>query len=230
MMKKLVRFLGKLMIWFVLLSVVGVLLFRFLPVIGTPLMVIRSVQSLSEGERPVVNYRWVPYEQISDHLKRAVIASEDQRFYSHHGFDRIEIEKAIRENKSRKKARGASTISQQTAKNLFLWPRSSWLRKGLEAWFTLLIELLWPKERILEVYLNIMETGKGLYGAEAVARTHFNTTAAKLTPQQSALIAATLPNPLVYNSLQPGTYIKRRQAWILRQMHTIRLVEGDEER
>lgn len=229
-MKKLIRFLAKVMLWFVLLSVAGVVLFRFVPVPGTPLMAIRSVQSLSKGERPVVTYRWVPYDRISDHLKRAVIASEDQRFYTHHGFDRIEIEKAIKENKTRKKARGASTISQQTAKNLFLWPQSSWFRKGLETWFTLLLELIWPKERILEVYLNIMETGKGLYGAEAVARIHFNSTAAKLTPQQSAMIAATLPNPLVYSSRKPGPYIQRRQGQILRQMHSIHLVEDGDER
>lgn len=229
-MKKLIRFIGKLMLWFVLLSVAAVALFRFVPVPGTPLMAIRSVQSISMGKRPVVSYRWVPYDQISDHLKRAVIASEDQRFYVHNGFDRIEIGKAIKENKTRKKARGASTISQQTAKNLFLWPQSSWFRKGLETWFTLLMELIWPKERILEVYLNIMETGKGLYGAEAVARNHFNSTAAKLTPQQSALIAATLPNPLVYNSRQPGPYIQRRQGQILRQMHTIHLVEDGDAR
>lgn len=222
-MKRLIRFLGKVILWFVILSVAGVLLFRFVPVPGTPLMVIRSVQAISSGEKPSLNYHWVSGDQISDHLKRAVIASEDQRFYLHHGFDRIEIEKAIKENKTRKKARGASTISQQTAKNLFLWPRSSWLRKGLETWFTLLMELIWPKERILEVYLNIMETGPGLYGAEAVARSHFNFTAAQLTPQQSALIAATLPNPLVYSSRNPGPYIRRRQAHILRQMQTIRL-------
>ena len=119
-MKQLTRFFWKLICWFVILSVTVVLLFRFLPVIGTPLMLIRSVEALSKGERPLINYHWVSYEQISDHLKRAVIASEDQRFYTHHGFDRVEIEKAIRENKTRKKARGASTISQQTAKNLFL--------------------------------------------------------------------------------------------------------------
>ncbi len=227
-MKRLLRFCWKLTLWFLILSFAGVLLFRFLPVIGTPLMGIRVAEAISRGERPTVTYRWVPYEKISDHMKRAVIASEDQRFYTHHGFDRVEIEKAIKENKTRKRARGASTISQQTAKNLFLWPHSSWLRKGLETWFTLLIELLWPKERILEVYLNIMETGKGLYGAEAVARSHFNTTAAKLTASQSALIAATLPNPLVYNSRKPGPYIQRRQAAIQRQMHTIRLVDdGD---
>lgn len=226
MMKKLIRLSERLVLWFMILSIGGVLLFKFLPVIATPLMAIRSVESLSRGESPKIAYEWVPYDEISDHLKRAVIASEDQRFYSHRGFDRIEIGKALRENKTRKKARGASTISQQTAKNLFLWPRSSWFRKGLEAWFTLLIELCWSKERILEVYLNIMETGNRIFGAEAVAQNHFNTTAGKLTPQQSALIAATLPNPILYSSRQPGPYIKKRQAQILRQMHTIHL--GDD--
>ena len=224
-MKKLRRFLSKLILWFLILSIGGVLLFRFVPVYFTPLMGIRTVQSLVQGEPPRLHHKWVPYDRISNHLKRAVIAAEDQRFYLHHGFDRVEIEKAIHENKTRKRLRGASTISQQTAKNVFLWPRSSWFRKGLEAYFTLLIELFWPKERILEVYLNCMETGKGIYGAEAVARLHFNTTAKNLSASQSALIAATLPNPLVYSSKNPSAYMKRRQTQILRQMPNVILPE-----
>ncbi|HBG58819.1 MAG TPA: monofunctional biosynthetic peptidoglycan transglycosylase [Porphyromonadaceae bacterium] len=224
-MRKIVRFFAKLIMWFLILSIGGVLLFRFVPVYFTPLMGIRVVQSLAQGETPRLHHKWVSYDQISDHLKRAVIASEDQRFYLHHGFDRVEIKKALQENKIRKKARGASTISQQTAKNLFLWPRSSWSRKGLEAYFTLLIELIWPKERILEVYLNSMETGRGIYGAEAVARLHFNTTAKKLSSSQSALIAATLPNPMIYSSKNPSSYMKRRQSHILRQMQNVRLQE-----
>ena len=228
-MKKLIRFIGKLMLWFVLLSVAAVALSGLF--LSPALPYGYSFGTVYQhGKETGGQLSMGSYDQISDHLKRAVIASEDQRFYVHNGFDRIEIEKAIKENKTRKKARGASTISQQTAKNLFLWPQSSWFRKGLETWFTLLMELIWPKERILEVYLNIMETGKGLYGAEAVARNHFNSTAAKLTPQQSALIAATLPNPLVYNSRQPGPYIQRRQGQILRQMHTIHLVEDGDAR
>jgi len=225
-MKILRRFLSKLIMWFLILSIGGVLLFRFVPVYFTPLMGIRAVQSLVQGELPQFHHRWVSYNHISDHLKRAVIAAEDQRFFLHHGFDRVEIEKAIRENKTRKRPRGASTISQQTAKNLFLWPRSSWFRKGLEAYFTVLIELLWPKERILEVYLNCMETGNGIYGAEAVARLHFNTTAKALSASQSALIAATLPNPLVYSSKNPSPYVKRRQAHILHQMQYVRLPDN----
>jgi len=224
-MKKLVRFFARFVIWFFILSVGGVILFRFVPIFVTPLMAIRTVQAVSIGEPPQLHHRWVPYDEISDHLKRAVIASEDQRFYSHNGFDTVEIKKAIRENKTRKKVRGASTISQQTAKNLFLWPRSSWFRKSMEAYFTVLIELIWPKERILEVYLNCMETGKGLYGAEAVAQRNFDTTANKLTAGQSALIAATLPNPRVYSSKTPSAYMKKRQAHILRQMRTVHLQE-----
>ena len=222
-MQKIVRFLAKLIMWFLILSVGGVLLFRFVPVYFTPLMGIRVVQSFAQGKSPQFHHDWVSSGHISNHLKRAVIASEDQRFYLHNGFDRVEIKKALKENKTRKRARGASTISQQTAKNLFLWPHSSWFRKGLEVYFTLLIELIWSKDRILEVYLNCMETGKGIYGAEAVARLHFNTTAEKLSASQSALIAATLPNPLVYSSRNPSAYIKKRQASILRQMNTVRL-------
>ena len=137
----------------------------------------------------------------------AVIASEDNRFAEHNGFDFIEIEKAMKENETRKKKRGASTISQQTAKNVFLWPQSSWIRKGFEVYFTFLIETCWSKERIMEVYLNSIEMGKGIYGAQAAAKYKFNTTAAKLSKGQCALIAATLPNPIRFNSAKPSAYI-----------------------
>lgn len=222
-MKKLFRFTKKLFLWFFVLSIGGVILYRFFPVAVTPLMGIRIVQSVVNGEKPRLHHRWVSYHHISDNLKRAVIASEDQRFFSHNGFDRVEIDKAIKENKTRKRPRGASTITQQTAKNVFLWPQSSWFRKGMEAYFTILIEALWPKERILEVYLNSMETGKGIYGAESVANHHFHTTAEGLSVQQSALIAATLPNPIRFNSQNPSPYIVRRQSQIIRQMRNIRL-------
>lgn len=224
-MRKLYRFIGKIILWFIILSVGGVIIYRFLPVYITPLMVIRSVQQVADGEKIKIKHKWVAYDDISDNLKTAVIASEDQRFFQHNGFDKVEIKKAIEENKTRKRPRGASTISQQTAKNVFLWPRSSWVRKGLEAYFTVLIELFWSKERILHVYLNVMETGNGLYGAEAVARHHFDTKAAKLTKSQSALIAATLPNPIRFNSKKPSAYIQKRQSHILRQMRTVKLPE-----
>ena len=154
-------------------------------------------------------------------MKRAVVASEDQRFFDHNGFDRVEIKKAIKENKTRRKARGASTISQQTAKNVFLWPQSSWFRKGLEVYFTVLIEFFWPKERILEVYLNVMETGDGIYGVESVAGQHFGTIAANLNASQASLIAATLPNPLRFSSKNPSAYMRKRQAQILGQMNNV---------
>lgn len=222
-MKKFSRIIGKIIFWFLIWSIGSVILYRFVPVYFTPLMGIRAVQQVIDGEKPRVKHKWVPYSKISDDMKRAVLASEDQRFFNHKGFDRVEIQKALRENKTRKRPRGASTITQQTAKNVFLWPRSSWLRKGMEAYFTVLIEFFWPKERILTVYLNSMETGDGIYGAEAVAREHFNVSAEKLSASQSALVAATLPNPLKFSSKNPSSYIKKRQLFILRQMRTVKL-------
>lgn len=160
-------------------------------------------------------------EKISRHLPMAVIASEDNRFAEHNGFDFKEIEKAMEENKTRKRPRGASTISQQTAKNVFLWPASSWLRKGLEVYFTTLIELCWSKERIMEVYLNSIEMGKGIYGAEAVAKEHFHKKAGQLTPGECALIAASLPNPRKFNSGKPSNYMFKRQKKILYLMKCV---------
>lgn len=222
-MKKFWGVIKKIILWFFILSIGAVIVLRFVPVYFTPLMGIRMIEQIKAGEPVKCHHKWVPYNEISDHLKRAVIASEDQRFFQHKGFDRIEIEKAMKENKKRRRPRGASTISQQTAKNVFLWPKSSWIRKGLEAYFTVLIELFWPKERILEVYLNCMETGNGIYGAEAIANHHFNTTASKLTAAQSALIAATLPNPRRFSSKKPSPYILKRQQEILQQMQYIQL-------
>lgn len=213
----------RIVLLFFVLSITFVVIYRFMPVYFTPLMAIRTVQQLSAGEKVKLKHKWIAYNQISDHAKRAVVASEDQRFFTHQGFDKIEIKIALQENKIRKRPRGASTISQQTAKNVFLWPRSSWTRKGLEAYFTVLIEWVWSKERILEIYLNSMETGSGIYGIEAVAREHFNTSAAELSAAQSALVAATLPNPRRFNSRNPSPYIKKRQNHILNQMRTVKL-------
>lgn len=208
---------------FFFVSIFSVIAYRFLPVPITPLMIIRSIEKNKTGMKPIMHHDWVSGKHISRNLKLAVIASEDQRFYEHWGFDVEQIKKATKENERRRRPRGASTITQQTAKNVFLWPISSWFRKGLEVYFTGLIEILWSKDRILEVYLNSIEMGKGIYGAESVARYHFNTTAAKLTRSQSALIAATLPNPIRFNSQFPSGYIYRRQGQILRQMRYIRL-------
>ncbi|MDD2552445.1 MAG: monofunctional biosynthetic peptidoglycan transglycosylase [Dysgonamonadaceae bacterium] len=223
MFRILFRFIKKLIIFFFLSTIIVVIVLRFVPVYFTPLMGVRIIEQLRDKRNPRLLHTWIGYDEISDNLKRAVIASEDQLFFEHKGFDTKQIRKALEENKKRKRPRGASTISQQTAKNVFLWPQSSWLRKGLEAYFTVLIEFFWSKDRILHVYLNSMETGDGMYGADAVARHHFNTTAKKLSPSQAALIAATLPNPLRFSSKNPSAYIYKRQAFILQQMRNISL-------
>lgn len=204
-------------------TILSVVIYRFVPVPVTPLMVIRCVQQVKNGEGLKLKHDWVPMSQMSRHLPVAVIASEDQRFLDHHGFDYEAIQKAVEHNSQHKTMHGGSTISQQTAKNVFLWPGRSWLRKGLEGYFTVLIELLWSKERIAEVYLNSIEMGDGIYGAEAVAQHHFNTSASQLTADQCALIAATLPNPRRFNSAAPSAYMKKRQRKIRREM---RYVEG----
>lgn len=224
-MKKILLWVKRIILIFFIWSIFSVLLFRFVPVPVTPLMIIRCTEQLFEGESPKLKHDWVPFDKISPNLVRAVIASEDNRFLTHNGFDFVELKKAIKENEKRKKARGASTISQQTAKNVFLWPGHSFIRKGFEAYFTVLIELFWSKERIMEVYLNSIEMGDGIYGAEAVAKAHFHTSAAKLTKYQSALIAATLPNPIRYNSAKPGPYVLKRAGQIQRLMPKLGALE-----
>lgn len=221
--KKVISVIKKLILAFFFISVFSVIVYRFVPVPFTPLMIIKYFEQKESGMQPVIHHDWVSKKKISNNLKKAVIASEDQRFYDHWGFDLEQIKKATKENTRRKRPRGASTISQQTAKNVFLWPKSSWLRKGLEVYFTGLIEVFWSKDRILEVYLNSIEMGRGIYGAEAVAKYHFNTNAGKLTRNQSALIAATLPNPVRFSSKFPSGYVYRRQGQILRQMRYIKL-------
>ena len=200
-------------------SILSVILLRFLPVYVTPLMFIRTFQQLGSGESVVWHHHWVPLDEISPHLPVAVMASEDQRFLLHHGFDYDAIEKAAKRNvKGGKRKLGASTISQQTAKNVFLWPGRSWVRKGFEVYFTALIEVLWSKQRIMEVYLNSIEMGKGIYGADAVAEYHFGKDALDLSRRDCATIAATLPNPIRFNSAQPDSYVLKRRAQILQNM------------
>jgi monofunctional biosynthetic peptidoglycan transglycosylase len=206
---------------FLVFCVLVVLVFRFAPVPVSGLMVQRRVESWSDAKPYVSRHRWVPLEQISPNLGAAVIAAEDQNFTEHFGFDWQAIEKAVQHNEHSRRKRGASTLSQQTAKNLFLWNSRSWTRKGLEAWFTLLIEADWPKRRILEVYLNIVEFGDGIYGAEAAARSYFGKPAARLTPAEAALLAAVLPNPRKFHANAPSDYIRGRQAWILNQMRQL---------
>lgn len=202
-------------------TILAVLVFKWMPVPITPLMVIRLGDQMSEGKSFRLAHDWTPLSEMPDQLPIAVMASEDQLFREHHGFDFKQIKMAIDEHEAGGRSRGASTISQQTAKNVFLWPGHSWVRKGLEAYFTVLIETLWGKDRIMEVYLNSIEMGDGIYGAEAVAQEHFGCSASQLSRQQCALIAATLPNPLKFDSANPSRYILRRQNQILRQMRYV---------
>jgi len=201
-------------------TILAVVAFRFLPVYVTPLMLIRCYEQVSEGRDLKLSHDWVPLRQMSPHMPTAVMGSEDVRFLQHHGFDFEAIQKASEHNRKHKDRpkHGASTITQQTAKNVFLWPSRSWVRKGLEAYFTLLIELCWSKERIMEVYLNSIEMGDGVYGLEAVAQEVFHTSASELTRQQCALVAATLPNPRLYSSAHPSSYVLARRDRILREM------------
>lgn len=212
------------MVAFFASTILSVVALRFVPVWFTPLMFIRCYDQLKEGRSLKMSHHWVSLDNISPSLPTAVMASEDARFLSHHGFDFEAIQTAAKRNREHpeKQKLGASTISQQTAKNVFLWPGRSWLRKGLEVYFTGLIELFWSKQRIMEVYLNSIETGDGIYGADAVAEQHFNTTAKELTPAQCALIAATLPNPRRYNSANPSKYMKKRQKRILHEMKFVK--------
>ncbi len=201
-------------------TILSVVALRFMPVVVTPLMLIRCYEQVKAGEELKLSHDWEPLTNISKDLPIAVMASEDAKFLDHHGFDYEAIEHAAKRNRQHPEKRklGASTISQQTAKNVFLWPGRSWVRKGFEVYFTALIELMWPKERIMEVYLNSIEMGNGIYGAQAVAEEHFNTDAKDLTKAQCALIAATLPNPRKFSSKNPSAYMLKRQKRILREM------------
>lgn len=217
-MKKLFKFIAKVILWFFAISIISVVIFRWVPVPVTPLMVIRYFEAPS-AERTNWQHDWEPLENISVNLQKAVICSEDQNFVKHNGFDIEAIEKAIENNKKGKRIRGASTISQQTAKNVFLWPGRNWVRKGLEVYFTFLIETIWSKERILEVYLNSIEMGNGVYGAEAAANYWFKKSASQLSANEAAAIAAILPNPMQYRANPASAYIQSRKVWITRQMN-----------
>ena len=209
------------------LRLVSVVTLRFIPVPVTPLMVIRSVEQLKDKER---DFRWekdwVSLDHISKNAVKAVLASEDQAFFDHNGFDFVAIEKAIAHNKVSTKKIGASTISQQTAKNVFLWQGRNWVRKGLEAYFTVLIELVWPKERILEAYLNVIEFGDGIYGIEAASKHYFHKSASELNKKEAAMLAAVLPNPLKYKVNAPSDYLSKRCRRIMNQMNTIDYIQS----
>jgi|SRR5690606_4017212 len=215
--KRALKILLRTFIYFVVISVVWVMLYRFVNPPITWLMIQRSSQDI-ENTKPPVPRKWIKYEDLSENLKRAVVASEDARFMQHGGFDKKAIREALQKNKAGGSLRGGSTISQQTAKNVFLWPQRSWVRKGLEAWFTILIEALWGKKRILEVYLNVIEMGPNLYGAESATQYYFNKSAKSLTKRQAGLIAAVLPNPLRWSPAKPTNYISNRAYRIVRYM------------
>ena len=199
-------------------TILAVVTLRFMPVYFTPLMFIRVWQQITSGESIKLKHHWVSIDEMAKDMPLAVMSSEDQRFLLHHGFDYNAIEQAAMSNLKGGKKRGGSTISQQTAKNVFLWPGRSWVRKGLEAYFTVLIEMTWSKQRIMEVYLNSIEMGPGIYGADAVAQQHFDKTASELFRSECALIAATLPNPIKFSSKSPSPYMQKRKRQIEQQM------------
>jgi monofunctional glycosyltransferase len=211
------------LLFFVATSVIAVVLLRFLPVPTTTFMVYRHYEDLIDdlSFKPI-QYKWVSAKKISPNASAAVVASEDQQFYQHFGFDLQSIRSAINAYiNGGRRLRGASTITQQVAKNLFLTPSKSFIRKGLEVWFTLLIEILWSKERILVVYLNIAEFGDHLFGIEAASQHYFGIPAKSLNRSQAAVLAATLPNPLRLKAARPSNYVIKRQNWILRQMRNL---------
>ena len=216
-MKKFFEFIIKVFFWSVASSIALVVVFKFVPVPITPLMVIRYFENPSEKQ--LWKHNWEPIENISINIQLAVICTEDQKFLNHNGFDIEAIEKAYEHNKKGKRIKGGSTISQQTAKNVFLWPNRSWLRKGLETYFTFLIEKIWSKERIIEVYLNSIEMGNGIYGIEAASHYWFNKPAAKLTAYEAAAIASILPSPRKYRANPASQYIEKRKQWIVNQMN-----------
>jgi monofunctional biosynthetic peptidoglycan transglycosylase len=221
MMRTVLKWIRNIIIIAFLSSIAAVFLLKYVPVYYTPLMFIRMFDQISEGKDIKMKHKWVPIEEISRNMPQAVVASEDNLFLQHTGFDLKQIKIARKEAERGKRVRGASTISQQTAKNVFLWPGKSFIRKGLEAYFTLLIEWIWGKERIMEVYLNSIEMGDGIYGVEAVSRANFNKPAKKLTRNEAALIAATLPNPIRFSSANPSNYMRKRQRQIASLMGKI---------
>lgn len=218
------------MLWFFGLSIFLVIIYRFVPVPFTPLMAIRFIENKSEGKDAYFSHDWESIDNISPHLQKAVIASEDATFLTHNGFDFEAIQKAIKSNEKGRKLRGGSTISQQTAKNVFLWQGRSWIRKGLEAYFTVLIEIFWSKERIMEVYLNSIEMGNGVYGAQAASRFWYSVDADKLTSRQAAGIAAILPNPRKYAASNSSSYINTRKSRILKHMRYVNLEYNNSEK
>lgn len=212
------KLLGRIVLYFLLVTVLWVLVYRFINPPITLLMVIRNIERKADGKSFRTDKEWVNLDDLSENIKRAAIAGEDQLFMRHAGFDMKAISRAYSANKDGGKVSGGSTISQQTAKNVFLWPGRSWIRKGFEAYFTLLIELLWGKQRILEVYLNVIEMGDGIYGAEAAAQAYYGKSCSTLKRSQAAMIVACFPNPLRWTPLHPTRFIRHRQYLIMQNI------------
>ncbi|QUB50303.1 monofunctional biosynthetic peptidoglycan transglycosylase [Prevotella nigrescens] len=228
MVKKVIKFAKWIAGLLFVSSILSVVAYRFIPVYFTPLMFSRCFEQIVNGEKIKLYHHWISLEEMPPSMPVAVMASEDQRFLTHHGFDYKAIEQAAKSNlNGGKKLRGGSTISQQTAKNVFLWQGRSWLRKGLEAYFTFLIETFWSKQRIMEVYLNSIEMGDGIYGVQACAEKNFDVDARNLTRSDCALIAATLPNPRHFSSKAPGPYMRKRLRQIETQMKHIPAFPSD---
>jgi monofunctional biosynthetic peptidoglycan transglycosylase len=221
MFKKVLKFIKKVSIWFFIISIGLVILFKWIPVPFTYTMISRSVGMLIDGKKMVWQHDWEPIENISPNLVQAVVTSEDNLFLTHNGFDLESMKKAYKHNQKGKRIKGGSTISQQTAKNVFLWQGRNYIRKGLEVYFTGLIELLWSKEHIMEVYLNSIEMGNGVYGAEAASRYWYRKSAKRLTVKEAAAIASILPNPRKYKATNSSPYINRRKSRIQNLMYKI---------
>lgn len=228
-MRLIKRIIRGIVVAFFASTILSVVVLRFIPVYFTPLMFIRLIEQAKEGRELRMSHHWVSLDEISEQMPIAVMASEDANFQKHHGFDFKAIESAAKRNKEHPEKRklGASTISQQTAKNVFLWPGRSWVRKGFEVYFTTLIELMWSKERIMEVYLNSIEMGEGIYGVEAVSQENWGISAKDLSASQCALIAVTLPNPRRFSSKHPSAYMQKRQQRILHEMKFVKPLAKD---
>lgn len=219
--KLIFRVIKLLFIVFVVGSIFMVILYRFVNPPITLLMIERGFEQKAAGKDWKIDKTWKNFDEISDPMKRAAVAAEDQSFLENHGFDFQAIEKAIKKNANSKKLIGGSTISQQTAKNVFLWPGRSFIRKGFEAWFTVLMEVFWSKKRIMEVYLNVIEMGDGIYGAEAASQAYFHKPASQLTNQQAAAIAVIFPSPLKWSATRPTRYLRHRQYLIMKNMRRL---------
>lgn len=222
--KKILKIFRWVVVAFFVTTILSVFLYRFVPVFITPLMIIRIAEQIGDDKDIKLKHDWVSLDEMPVNMVKAVIASEDAHFLEHNGFDFDAIKKAVEHNKNKKKNKhGASTITQQTAKNVFLWPSRSWVRKVMEAYFTVLIELMWNKQRIIEVYLNSIEMGDGVYGIGAASRRYYRCAPSELSRQQCALITATLPNPRKYSVIAPTVYVSKRQQKILREMKFVKI-------